>query len=198
MKTLGWRNGRLTTAPAGNYLARNGSPGSAAPGMVRDMKIHGFRIVGLPAAPFRELMSLDDTQLADRGIERHVADAPFAFPCRVTLEDALPGEELLLLSYRHQPAATPYAASGPIFVRRRAAAQARIAVNEVPDQQRRRLLSVRAYDARHYLIDADVAPGTELEGLIDRFFGNAQVGYLHVHNAKRGCYACRVERGAAD
>jgi len=157
------------------------------------MKSQAFRVVGLSAESFQEYFSLDDAQLAHRGIERHVADAPFAFPCRVTLEDALPGEELLLLSYAHQPAATPYAASGPIFVKRRAA-QVRIAMNEVPDQQRRRLLSVRAYDAHHYLIDADVAPGTELEGLIDRFFDNERASYLHVHNAKRGCYACRVER----
>jgi hypothetical protein len=157
------------------------------------MNTQAFRIVGLPSEPFQELFSLDDAQLARRGIERHVADSPFAFPCRVTLEDALPGEELLLLSYAHQPAATPYAAAGPIFVRRHAA-HTRIAINEVPDQQRRRLLSVRAYDEGHYLIDADVAPGTELESLIDRLFVNERVSYLHVHNAKRGCYACRVER----
>jgi hypothetical protein len=30
--------------------------------------------------------------------------------------------------------------------------------------------------------------------LIMRFFANPQVGYLHVHNARRGCYACRVDR----
>ncbi len=157
------------------------------------MRTRAFRIVGLPSEPFQHLYALDDAQLAQRGIERHVADAHFAFPCRVTLEDALPGDEVLLLSYTHQPAATPYSASGPIFVGRHAA-RTRFAVNEVPDQQRRRLLSVRAYDARHYLIDADITPGTELEDLIDRLFDNQRVSYLHVHNAKRGCYACRVER----
>lgn len=152
-----------------------------------------FRILGLPAGPFRPLFDLDAAQLAVRGIERRVADAQFSFPCRVTLEDALPGEELLLLSYAHQPAPTPYAASGPIFVRCHAV-ETRIAVNEVPDQQRRRLLSVRAYDARHYLIGAEVTPGTALEDLIHRFLGDRQVSYLHVHNARHGCYACRVER----
>lgn len=157
------------------------------------MMTQDFRIAGLPAGPFQELFSLDETQLAARGIEQRVADAAFSFPCRVSLEDALPGEELLLLSYAHQPASTPYAASGPIFVRRHAA-EARVAANEVPDQQRRRLLSVRAYDARHYLIDADVTPGTALEELIHRFFGDGRVSYLHVHNARHGCYACRVER----
>jgi hypothetical protein len=68
-------------------------------------------------------------------------------------------------------------------------------INDVPDQQRRRLLSVRAYDAAHSMLDAEVAPGTELESLIERFFASPSVAYLHVHNARRGCYACRVDRG---
>ena len=69
-----------------------------------------------------------------------------------------------------------------------------MAINEVPDQQRRRLLSVLAYDAEHSMVDAEVASGAELEALIERFFGNERVDYLHVHNARRGCYACRVDR----
>lgn len=155
-----------------------------------------FLITGLPVQQFAPLFALDDAGLAKRGIERCVADAPLAYPCRITLEDAQPGDELLLLSYAHQPAATPYAASGPIFVRRHATTT-RIAVNEVPEQQRRRLLSIRAYDTRHYLIDADVARGEELERAIGRLFEDARVDYLHVHNARRGCYACRVERARA-
>lgn len=70
----------------------------------------------------------------------------------------------------------------------------RIAVNEVPDQQRRRLLSVRAYDAGHTMLDAEVVAGTGLERLIGRFFREPRIEYLHVHNARRGCYACRVTR----
>jgi hypothetical protein len=152
-----------------------------------------FRISGLPVAEFAPLFSLDAAALGRAGIERVIADEPHAFPCRVTLTDAEPGEELLLLSYPHLNAQTPYASSGPIFVRC-AAASTRIVVNDVPDQQRRRLLSVRAYDAKSSMIDADVAPGTALETLIERFFGNRNVAWLHVHNARRGCYACRVDR----
>jgi len=42
--------------------------------------------------------------------------------------------------------------------------------------------------------DAEVAEGVSLDSLIARFFGDPQVAYLHVHNARRGCYACRVDR----
>jgi hypothetical protein len=152
-----------------------------------------FRITGLPLAEFTPLFSLDDTELERARVVRVTADAPHMFPCRITLEDAEPGEQLLLLTYAHQAARTPYASSGPIFVRRTANAT-RVAINEVPDQQRRRLLSVRAYDADHSMTDAEVVPGTELEALIDRFLGRDDVSYLHVHNARRGCYACRVDR----
>ena len=152
-----------------------------------------FRITGLPVAEFSPLFSLDTAGLDRAGVVRVIADEPHAFPCRITLEDAGPGEPLLLLTYAHLAARTPYASSGPIFVRC-GAGSTRVVVNEVPDQQRRRLLSVRAYDAAHAMVDAEVAPGTELEALIERFFSNRSVDYLHVHNARRGCYACRVDR----
>jgi len=152
-----------------------------------------FRISGLPATHFSHLLSLDDAALDRAGVTRCIADAPGAYPCRITLEDAEPGEELLLLNYAHQSARTPYASTGPIFIRRNARTT-QVVVNEVPDQQRRRLLSVRAYDANGWMTDADVTEGAELESLIARFLGDPEVDYLHVHNARRGCYACRVDR----
>jgi hypothetical protein len=152
-----------------------------------------FKITGLPVTSFASLLHLGDDALRVHGVEREVADAPNAYPCRITLEDAAPGEEMLLLSYAHQPAGTPYASAGPIFIRRTAVAT-RTSLNEVPEQQRRRLLSVRAYDHRDWMVDAEVQEGTQLEALIERFLANPQVSYLHVHNARRGCYACRIDR----
>jgi hypothetical protein len=152
-----------------------------------------FKITGLPVTSFASLLHLGDDALCVHGVEREVADAPNAYPCRITLEDAAPGEEMLLLSYAHQPAGTPYASAGPIFIRRTAVAT-RTSLNEVPEQQRRRLLSVRAYDHRDWMVDAEVQEGTQLEALIERFLANPQVSYLHVHNARRGCYACRIDR----
>ena len=152
-----------------------------------------FRVTGLPIDHFAALLPLDDDALLAQGVTRLVVDAPHAYPCRITLEDAAPGEEVLLLSYAHQSARTPYASTGPIFIRRTAVAT-RTLINEVPEQQRRRLLSVRAYDHRDAMVDAEVTEGTELETLIHRFLADPQVSYLHVHNARRGCYACRVDR----
>jgi hypothetical protein len=44
------------------------------------------------------------------------------------------------------------------------------------------------------MIDADVVEGALAAELFERFLGKPAVSYLHVHNAKRGCYAARVER----
>lgn len=153
-----------------------------------------YIVKGLPLEPFAPLFGLDDASLAERGIVRMTADAKPGFPCRVTLEDAEPGETLLLLNWRHLDADTPYRSDGPIFVRESATA-ARELRNAIPEQQRTRLLSVRAYDAAGWMHAADVVEGVALEPLIERLFADARIDCLHVHNARRGCYACRIERG---
>jgi len=59
---------------------------------------------------------------------------------------------------------------------------------------RSRLLSVRAYDAMAMLVRSEVVDGKELDETIRRHFGDRNVQYLHLHNARPGCYNCRVER----
>jgi hypothetical protein len=152
-----------------------------------------YRITGLPADQFTALQRATDDELRRRGVERRIVDEPNSAPCRISLQDAEVGEEVLLFTFRHQGGASPYAASGPIFIRR-SATQTFDAINVIPDQQRRRLLSVRAYDEVDYVVDAEVAPGIQLEALIGRFFADPRVAYLDIHNARPGCYACRVDR----
>jgi hypothetical protein len=152
-----------------------------------------FRITGLDPEPFRHLFGLPEAALARHGARRHIADAPIGFPDRVEMRDAAPGESLLLLNYTHQPADTPYRASHAIFVRE-GASQRYDRVGEIPDVLRVRLISLRAFDAQDDMLDADVTDGTALPGLIERLFADPRAAYLHAHYAKRGCYACRIER----
>jgi uncharacterized protein DUF1203 len=155
--------------------------------------IVGFQISGLSRQQFQGFFDLDDDELAARGAKRYVADKKPGFPCRVSLADADPGEKVILLPFSHQPSSTPYQAIGPIFVRE-AAQDCLLGPNQVPDLLRTRLLSVRAYDAENILTDADVVEGNEIEMLLHRFFDNPLVSYLHVHFARPGCFACRVDR----
>lgn len=151
-----------------------------------------FRVTGLGAGQFETLFSLSDSELAARGIRRVIADAPHSAPCRVTLEDADPGEELLLLPFAHHQADSPYRASGPIYVRK-AAREAFDRVGTLPPVFAGRLLSVRAYDAAGMMQDAEVVD-SDPRVLFDRFFADPDVEYLHVHYARRGCYSCQVVR----
>jgi hypothetical protein len=152
-----------------------------------------FRVTGLSSAPFQHLFELSDQALAELGVQRVVADKKQAFPDRIELRDADIGETLLLLNYTHQPADTPYRASHAIFVRE-GAISTYDRVNEIPAVMRARILSLRAFDNTHQMIDADVVDGREVEGLIDRFLANQAVSYIQAHYAKRGCYAARIDR----
>jgi hypothetical protein len=152
-----------------------------------------FRITSLDYAAFAPLFEYEEAALAAIGARRVFADADRGFPCRVSLVDARAGEELLLLRYPHQPADSPYRASGPIYVRRDAQARV-LAVGEVPDYVRRRVISLRGYDAADMMVDADVVPGDDVAARIERSFADPAVRYLHLHNAGAGCYSCRVER----
>lgn len=155
--------------------------------------MNDFRLVGLEPESFAQLFALSDEQLAERSIRRVVADRKPGFPCRISLVDAEVGEELLLLPYCHQPADSPYQASGPIFIR--SGARQRVAdPSEVPPYVSVRLISVRGYDERDFIVDADVCEGADAAASIRRMFENPAVRYIHLHNAKRGCFSCRVER----
>jgi hypothetical protein len=154
-------------------------------------------ISALGRTQFEELFSLDDESLARRGAKRYIAHATPGFPCRVSLEDAEPGERVILVPFCHQPGESPYRASGPIFVRE-AAMTAVPPPDTVPAVLRSRLLSIRAYDANHLMIEADVVEGRELESCLTRIFTHAPVTYAHIHFARPGCFACRVDRSALD
>jgi hypothetical protein len=151
-----------------------------------------FRVLGLSPDPFRPLFAMSDGKLRELGARRVIADDP-RMPCRVSMEHARLGEELLLLNFEHQPANTPYRATHAIYVRR-AADKAYDVVDVIPEVLRSRLLAIRAFDAEHMMIDAEVCDGSQAADLFERFLSSAQTSYLHVHNAKRGCYATRVER----
>ena len=151
-----------------------------------------YAVTCLPAEPFAPLFAMDDEDLAARGARRVVADAPLGFPCRVSLDDAAPGETLILVNYEHQPAATPFRASHAVFVREGVEPVA--TVDAMPPALRRRLLSLRAFDADHMMIAADIVEGVEAGTLIAQMFADPNIAYLHAHYAKWGCYAARIDR----
>lgn len=128
--------------------------------------------------------------------ERHTADGP-GYPCRRCMRDAEAGEDLLLVRYYPFATATAWTASGPIWIHARACSPAEQAT-AVPEQLRRRVLSMRAFDAAHVLVDAALTPGSELETAADKLLSRADVAFLHIHFAAPGCFAARVDRAGVE
>jgi Protein of unknown function (DUF1203) len=152
-----------------------------------------FHISGLDPARFADLSALDDEALVRAGARRmRVTQKPDA-PCRITLADAEIGETVLLLSYEHQGADTPYRQQGPIFVRE-LIETAFDANDEIPPALRLRTLSLRGYDADGMMIAAELVKGAEAEAAIARIFADEAVAYIHAHYASRGCFAARIDR----
>jgi len=152
-----------------------------------------FRVIGLDPAPFVHLYGLDAAALARHGAVRMRATEPHAMPGRVRLQDLEPGETALLVNHVHQPADTPYRASHAIFVEEGATAP-RIVEDRLPAALSRRLLSLRAFDAAHMMVDADVVDGVVARDLVMRLLDDPGVAYVQAHFARRGCYAARIER----
>lgn len=152
-----------------------------------------YRITGLDPTPFLPLYGLSDDALSQRGIRREICDAHPGYPDRVTLQDAQPGQRLLLLNHTHLSGEGPYRSSHAIFVLE-GAERAFDAINTLPPVLRPRTLSLRAFDRDQMMVDADLVEGEQAETLIARLFANPCVEYLHAHFARRGCFACRIDR----
>src|SRR5215217_7073243 len=152
-----------------------------------------FEAKGLAPALFSPLFDLSDDALLAVGARRLVADAPDAYPCRVSLARAAPGEELLLVHFAHCEApASPYRASGPIFVSRAGQGSFR---DELPPLLRDRLVALKAYDGEAFIVDAEVTEGSAAaEDQIRRYLERPEVAHVDAHFARRGCFAARFTR----
>lgn len=152
-----------------------------------------FQIQPLPADAFTELSALSEEELTRRLVQRRVADSSPGYPCRVSLEDARSGETVFLLNHTHHAAATPFRASHAIYVRE-GVRSAVLPQGEVPDMIRQRIISLRAFDRDGMLVNAEVMDGIDVAAGIETLFGHPCTEYIHLHFAKQGCFAARVER----
>jgi hypothetical protein len=100
---------------------------------------------------------------------------------------------VILTNFIHLPSDSPYRSTHAIYIRR-AATTAVSYSDSLPEMLCSRLLSIRAFDAKEMVVGADVVEGGQGEDVIARFFQDPAVAFLHMHFAKPGCYACRIDR----
>jgi hypothetical protein len=154
---------------------------------------NNFKLVALDKSQFESYFNLNETQLAEKGIRKMIVDEFPGFPCRVSLADAEIGEEVILLHFEHHNVNSPYKTGGPIFVRK-TAQTLKPEINEIPKMFNHRLLSIRGFNKHATMIFADVTQGDNLKEKLNNILNNKEIDYLHIHNAKPGCYNCLVTR----
>jgi Protein of unknown function (DUF1203) len=151
-----------------------------------------YQITGLAPQDFAPLFALDDATLAARGAMRVTATGP-GFPCRISLVDAVPGEELLLLHHTSHDVATPYRSAYAIYVRKDAAAQVSY-TDATPPVFAGRPLGLRGFGADGILRDAKLALPGGADAAIRELLDNPAIAYIHAHNAAHGCFSARIDR----
>ena len=151
-----------------------------------------YRIKGLEPASFAALFELEDSELEALGMTRMIVDNP-NFPCRVSLRDCEPGDEVILLNHVSHEGNNPYRASHAIFVSR-SATEAADYVDAIPPALDRRILSLRAFDDEGMMIDAALVQPGEADPAIRKQLANPAAAHIDAHNAIRGCFAARIDR----
>ncbi len=151
-----------------------------------------YRIRGLDPQLFAQQLALDDAGLARRRARREVAGEGY-FPCRVTLEDAAPGEVLLLTHHENHAVAGPYAHAFAIYIRADARAAAEY-VDALPPVLRARPIALRGYTAAGDLHRAALALADDVDAQLRTLLADPEVAYIDAHNAMHGCFAARIER----
>lgn len=152
-----------------------------------------YRITGLDRSQFDHLFALSDSDLAKHGAMRVEAAADKGWPCRISLEDARAGENLILVNHVSHDVATPYRSAYAIYVRD-VAVPAVEYVDEVPPVFEGRPMAFRAFDAEGMLRNAALALPGQADSKIRELFENDDIAYIHAHNAAHGCFSAKVER----
>jgi hypothetical protein len=152
-----------------------------------------YRIEGLQREAYANLLDLSDEALAQRCARRLVADSRPGFPCRVTLEDAEPGETLILFNHVSHDVPTPFRSAFAVYVRETAAEPA-CYVDEPPPVFAGRALGLRGFDAEGMLRGALLALPGEADACIRALFERPEIATIHAHNAAAGCFAAKIVR----
>lgn len=152
-----------------------------------------FQIHGLPGTDFAHLFAKTDAELKAMGAVRVIADQHPGMPCRVSLAEAEIGDEMILTNHVYLPETSPYRASHAIYVRKNVA-EADLGPNVVPSVMTDRLLSVRGFTADHMMEAGEIVEGADLPGALEQIFTDPAIDYIHIHYAKRGCFAGKATR----
>jgi len=152
-----------------------------------------YRIEGLAPEAFESLFGMMDGALAERGAVRVTAESSGGYPCRVSLQEAAAGEELVLLNHVSHDVAGPFRTAYAIYVRKAADAAASF-TDETPPLFATRTLGLRGFGADGMLKGGLLAMPGEADSKIRELFDDPRIDTIHAHSAAYGCFLARIER----
>ena len=112
--------------------------------------------------------------------------------CRYCLADGDLRETQILFSYSpFYENKTPYAEVGPVFIH--AECKQYDSRNGFPqDLKTRNYLTVRGYSNDQLLISGEMCKGEGIEATIERMFQQSRVDYIHINDARSGCFFMKL------
>lgn len=152
-----------------------------------------YRIQGLDPKPFEHLFDLSDDELAGQNARRVKVTNKPGFPCRVSLEDAEPGEQIILLHHVSHDVDTPYRSAYAVYVRE-GVPRSGPYIDMLPPVFEGRPLAFRGFDREGMLRGALLAMPGEADAKIRELFERPEIATIHAHNAAYGCFSAKIER----
>ena len=67
-------------------------------------------------------------------------------------------------------------------------------MTRIPEVFEAKTLSLRGFDQRGMMVDADLVTGSDALTGAERLLADPSISYIQAHFAKYGCYAARMER----
>ncbi|MEO9601321.1 DUF1203 domain-containing protein [Parasphingorhabdus sp.] len=152
-----------------------------------------YQITGLSPDIAKSFQGATEKELKALRAVHITATSKPGFPCRISLEDAEVGEELILFHHISHDVDSPYRSSYAIFVRTGQTEAAQY-TDAVPPVFHDRPLGMRAFGEDSRLKTASLSLPGDADQTIRQLFELDEVTYIDVHNAAHGCFVARVER----
>jgi hypothetical protein len=114
--------------------------------------------------------------------------------CRRCLRRFNPVERRLLFKYQPFQREGVFAEAGPIYIHENDCRPDEEILTSYPDDFRELPLLLRAYTKGDEQVDSKLIKDGDAETVIDKFFHDSNVAYLHLRDGEFGCYYGRIER----
>ena len=150
------------------------------------------RVSAIPPSELERIRARGADHLDNPLIAVVVQDGEQA-PLRCCLREALPGERIVLISYRPPHPGGPYAELGPVFVHADQC-EGFLAHSGYPAGFRRRRQLFRAYGRGGEQVHNQIVEPAEVDAVLAQLLGRPEVEIIHSRNVLAGCYMFAINR----